>query len=373
MFIQRLQTLILRLITTPPPIMTTAELNRKYFDQIADAYDKKPWFAKVHQVVGITLRAHLDANWLSIPLLDPANPTSPSNPTEVRLLDYACGPGTMSRILAPYVTTTLGVDLSPNMVAAYNARAATSDPPNRMSAVVGDLFSTPPSASVSSPTYTNFGLATVGFGFHHFDDPIHAAKCLLQTLRPGGVLLLNEFLQGGDMLADEEGGMVEGSEGDHVKHFHGKGVEHGHAENHEHGHGHAHHHGPAHEHVCDHEHSHEDSDSHGHSHQHPDQGHDHGHGHGHHHHASPSPAPPSTNPSSLDPTFPHKAMSSSIVVPSFTEAGVRDFFSAAGFVDVDVRVVEERVYMEFGGNKIWRTVLWAKGRRPVEEGEKSEL
>jgi hypothetical protein len=42
-------------------------------------------------------------------------------------------------------------------------------------------------------------------------------------------------------------------------------------------------------------------------------------------------------------------------------------------VDVDVITLEERSYMEFAGKKLWRTILIAKGRRPVDEAEKSEL
>ena len=64
-------------------------------------------------------------------------------------------------------------------------------------------------------------------------------------------------------------------------------------------------------------------------------------------------------------------MEASIVTPHFTLEHVRDFLTEAGFVDVDVVTMKERVYMEFGGAKMWRTVLFAKGRRPAEE--KSEL
>ncbi|KAF7571131.1 hypothetical protein PtrSN002B_003000 [Pyrenophora tritici-repentis] len=64
-------------------------------------------------------------------------------------------------------------------------------------------------------------------------------------------------------------------------------------------------------------------------------------------------------------------MSASIVVPNFTVEGVRKFFTEAGFVDVDVVTNKEKSYMEFGGKKVYRTILFAKGRRPVDE--KSEL
>jgi hypothetical protein len=64
-------------------------------------------------------------------------------------------------------------------------------------------------------------------------------------------------------------------------------------------------------------------------------------------------------------------MTDSIVVPSFTLDGVREFFTKAGFVDIDVFGSKEKSYMELGDSKLYRTVLYAKARRPFEE--KSEL
>jgi hypothetical protein len=75
--------------------MSLAEVNRKYFDIIADAYDNKPWFAKVNQQVTDELRNRLD--WIGIPFAN-VGPNSNDHENEVRLLDYACGPGLMSRV-----------------------------------------------------------------------------------------------------------------------------------------------------------------------------------------------------------------------------------------------------------------------------------
>jgi tRNA/tmRNA/rRNA uracil-C5-methylase (TrmA/RlmC/RlmD family) len=41
----------------------------------------------------------------------------------VRLLDYACGTGLVSRALAPFVTQSTGVDIAENMVKQYNENA----------------------------------------------------------------------------------------------------------------------------------------------------------------------------------------------------------------------------------------------------------
>jgi len=313
--------------------------NANTYSHIADAYDEKPWFAKVNQLVTDDLRDRLD--WVGIPF---ANTGSSSDAKEVRLLDYACGTGLLSRVslhtlamplqssqgqvYAPYVTITRGIDLSPNMVATFNARARVAGlPEDTINAVVGDLFDkanpSPPEFDV--PEWKDFDLATVGFAFHHFEDVVHAAKSLKERLRPGGAIVINDFLEGGDMKADENGDPIPGTEGNHAAHHH------------------------QHEHGSDHDHK-----AHEHHHQHH---------HSHHH---------DTKKDQDDPTLQvREEMNASIVTPHFTLDHVRNFFTEAGLVDVDVVKMKERVYMEFAGTRLWRTILFAKGRRPLEE--KSEL
>jgi len=49
-------------------------------------------------------------------------------------------------------------------------------------------------AAFTGPQFQDFDVATVGLGFHHFDDPDLAAQRLAARLRPGGVLLILDFL-----------------------------------------------------------------------------------------------------------------------------------------------------------------------------------
>lgn len=245
----------------------------------------------------------------------------------------------MTRIFGPYVTKTLGIDVSPNMVATYKSRAASAGLlQSTVDAVVGDLFnrSDPQPREFAGKEWWDFDIATVGFGFHHFEDVVHAARQLKERLRPGGVLVINDFLEGGDMLSDEHGNPVEGSEGNHTVHKHGDGHEH----NHSHSHFHSHKHERS-DPIKD------DHDSHSHHHAHKDQ-----------------------DANSKDQEL-RKKMIDSTVVSHFTIDGVKGFFAAAGFVDIDVITLKQRSYMEFGGKKLWRTILIAKGRRPVEK--RSEL
>ncbi|KAF1966231.1 S-adenosyl-L-methionine-dependent methyltransferase [Bimuria novae-zelandiae CBS 107.79] len=283
--------------------MSTAAANRQFFDAISETYDTKPFFVKVNQEVTDDLRNRLD--WIGIPF---TNTGSPSDVDSVRQLDYACGTGLMTRVFGPYVTQTLGIDVSPNMVAVYNARArAAGLPPSAIYATVGDLFDKE-NPSPNGAEWDGFDLVTSSFAFHHFEDVVHAARCLKDHLRPGGVLLINDFLEGGDLKADDDGKPIEGTEGTW-------------AHRHHHGHG-----------KRDEQHHHDRAEA------------------GHEHSREPG------------------TMAASIVAKgaSFTIEGVKKFFAQAGLVDVDVVTMGKRVYLEMGGQKLWRTILFARGRRPVE-------
>ncbi|KAL1605413.1 hypothetical protein SLS60_004963 [Paraconiothyrium brasiliense] len=266
----------------------------------------RPFFAKVNQAVTNDLRNRLD--WIGIPF---ANMGSSSH--ALRLLDYACGTGLMSRVFGPYVTETRGIDVSPNMVASYNARArAAGLSASTIEAVVGDLFDTR-NPSPTGAEWEGFDLATASFAFHHFEDVVHAARCLKDRLRPGGVLMINDFLEGGDLKADEKGEPIEGTEGTWAVHHHG-------------------------------------------------------HEHGKKEHSTHQYQPAQVED---EPGWDRAKMAASVVVPSFTIEGVKKFFTEAGLVDVDVVIMDKRVYMEFAGQKLWRTILFARGRRPVDA--RSEL
>ena len=151
------------------------------------------------------LLAHL--SWLGVDFIDPSttfespNAASTGSP-QVRVLDYACGPGSITNTLAGHATEFVGIDLSENMVKAYNERLApadaddTSTPKLNARAVVGDLLDPAgPSSSLSGQEFHGFDLAAVGFGFHHFDDLSLATERLVSRLKPGGVFLIVDFVK----------------------------------------------------------------------------------------------------------------------------------------------------------------------------------
>lgn len=152
---------------------------------------------------------------------------------DVRLLDYACGTGMVSKVppyipcshrvailkhfqaLAPYVTSCHGLDLSSNMVTRYNDLVSSfSSPPHTAHAQVGDLLTeAEPPPSLNGPEFHGFSIAAIGLGFHHFNDPSLALHRLAQRLKPGGVLLIIDFV--------EEQGVKMPSVADHTIHRHG--------------------------------------------------------------------------------------------------------------------------------------------------------
>ncbi|KAB5547018.1 S-adenosyl-L-methionine-dependent methyltransferase [Coniochaeta sp. 2T2.1] len=187
----------------------TADVNKQYFDKEAATYDTRHDKALTQIIEEIRSRLDfLGVDWAEDEDDDSSDHDgegkggvkAPKKP--VRLLDYACGTGTISRALAPYTTQCVGIDLSEGMVSAYNTRAENQGlAKEEMYAYQGDLCKADDEKpeQFEGEEFYGFDVAAVGLGFHHFDNPSLAASRLVSRLKPGGVLMIVEFYSHGDV------------------------------------------------------------------------------------------------------------------------------------------------------------------------------
>lgn len=103
-----------------------------------------------------------------------------------RWLETACGPGVISRHLAPHVRAVHGVDLTPAMVALARESAAAAGLANATFAV-GDATATGlPDAS--------FDGAITRFSLHHIPVPGRVLEELARVVAPGGGIVVADHL-----------------------------------------------------------------------------------------------------------------------------------------------------------------------------------
>ncbi|KAG9529953.1 S-adenosyl-L-methionine-dependent methyltransferase, partial [Aureobasidium melanogenum] len=161
--------------------------NRETWDSKAKDYDAKPWQKKIASQVASALDSH--ASWLG------ANWTSSSN-KECKLLDYACGTGSVTRALSNHITHATGLDISPQMLEQYNTLLSSSHPSLHLNTAIADLCSndTETNTAISGPEFHDFDVAGVALGFHHFNNPALCISNLASRLKSGGVLFIVDWL-----------------------------------------------------------------------------------------------------------------------------------------------------------------------------------
>ncbi|KAI9374606.1 S-adenosyl-L-methionine-dependent methyltransferase [Aspergillus egyptiacus] len=180
--------------------------------------------------------------WISPKLINIVPHTDPAARDEVRLLDYACGAGTVSKALAPYATQTIGLDLSANMVAEYNKAAreifgahtpgkarmvgfqhdllgssnsGTSDPaPGSGSGAAGPGPGTEAEDKMTLPsgTLAPFDIVVIGMALHHVADAGRLLQRFAGLLKPGGVCIVLDMVPGSARLGGHDSDLWEGLE-----------------------------------------------------------------------------------------------------------------------------------------------------------------
>jgi SAM-dependent methyltransferase len=101
-------------------------------------------------------------------------------------LEVACGPAAISRALAPRVGRVHGVDLTPAMVEKASAEAAAEGLANAEFSV-GD-------ATALAFEDGSFDGAVTRFSFHHVPAPWRAMAEMARVVRPGGWVIVSDFI-----------------------------------------------------------------------------------------------------------------------------------------------------------------------------------
>lgn len=106
-----------------------------------------------------------------------------------RVLDLACGTGTLALILADRGWEVVGVDASPEMLAIARERSASSDTPERHSFFQADMSR----LASFTPFYSEFDLVTCSYdSLNYLLTDEELAACLAgiaHVLRPGGLFV----------------------------------------------------------------------------------------------------------------------------------------------------------------------------------------
>ena len=179
-------------VASQPHAEDFTETNRAHWNKVAKDYTKEDWQKDIVAKVTKFLQANVE--FLGLPSDSNAGKRNPP----VRVLDYACGPGTVTYALGKHADEYVGLDLSDGMIEEYNSRANTEQgfvakatQANLLSkdeAVVQRM-----KGLYSGAEYRDFDLAIVGLGFHHFEDLSNATRVLTERLKPGGTLAIVEF------------------------------------------------------------------------------------------------------------------------------------------------------------------------------------
>jgi ubiquinone/menaquinone biosynthesis C-methylase UbiE len=104
-----------------------------------------------------------------------------------RILDAACGPGTLARALAQHAGQVMGLDICPGMVQVAQRLARQAPNAGLLGFVLGDVESLP------YPT-SHFHLVTCTYAFANFPDPLGALREFARVLRPAGRILIADIL-----------------------------------------------------------------------------------------------------------------------------------------------------------------------------------
>ncbi|KAL5334732.1 S-adenosyl-L-methionine-dependent methyltransferase [Aspergillus crustosus] len=164
--------------------MTTdfAERNRQAFEKQSRTYRSE--FPKVVETLIKVVQDQ--RTWAS----DLWTDTEDGKGKEIKMLEYACGPGHISLALAPYVSRVVGMDISDGMIEEFQKNVSEEGRSDKMVGIKANLLAELAPAQVSGPEYFEFDVVIVSMALHHFEHPENALHRLSERLKKGGVMLI---------------------------------------------------------------------------------------------------------------------------------------------------------------------------------------
>lgn len=170
---------------------TYASANKNYFNDLALSFYDHPKIRELAKRSAQAIRQHY-----------------PFDEDSTVVMDFACGTGLMSRELAPYAKSIVGVDISQSVVDHYNQTVSDQGIlPEEMKAVCTEL-----KGKDEELDGLKFDVITCGSSYHHFESIDDVTRTLAFFLKPGGVLMVVDIFK---TNADSEPSIFP----DHVHHI----------------------------------------------------------------------------------------------------------------------------------------------------------
>ncbi|EHY54820.1 hypothetical protein HRR83_004010 [Exophiala dermatitidis] len=162
-----------------------AARNKEKFDKDASTH-LSDWAELIQAIINeLVARRH----WMSSKWVD--SESSAAGCRDIRLLDYACGSGTVSKALLPFITQAVGLDISTGMVSEYNKWAqSTGLDSDKVWAYEYDMLAGGESKPLPQQKLSDFDIVVVSMALHHVSDPTKLMQRLAKCLRPGGTCVI---------------------------------------------------------------------------------------------------------------------------------------------------------------------------------------